>query len=946
MNIVGEGFSPEIISQINQRQKIAGSLNRTNEQLLYLNNRNGWARMVSSVNVTQLGIRNLPYTGDTLAKNFILFNGITSSTTGARAGVWPGTGSSDTYAYGLGGTDFGLKPIPGINQVTIKTETRGSLKTATISITAHNKQQFDIIDILYMRLGYSILLEWGHSNFFYNNDVYESNNPFTLADKFLNGTLKYDTHLEEIQKNRINSRGNYDAIVAKVVNFNWNYTKEGTYNITLTLRSMGDVIESLKSNILLPGGTVNNELSQEPTPKQEDPIKAFADAHEIGRQFYTAQQFLATKSSPNLSATLTTTDNESSGYDDGRSSVIYYKQTYEGEGGQQYYVKFSHFLYILKSKIIPNVDSENVKLLKVNNRVKSNIIYYQSRQVSCNPGVCNFNISLGNGAFIFMPGADKYLLNDSGGYKFGGNYYGQLMNIYFNLNYILTQIEALKDNKGKVSIYDLLNSLCKGWNQSTGYVNELEPIINAETNEIIILDQTALPDRDAILKRLELNTTTAFFDVYGLYFNSPSGTSATSGFIRDINFNTTISNALATMITVGATSNGYVLGEDATALSRMNSGLEDRFKKKIEIPETSKFIDGDDFESLKNRLEQKTPETESSDTFQNQIKKSLEASPSSKNPIEKDYEKVFIAFNTFLKDLSNGDGTKPPKWNQEAITSFTNVQTQLLEYDQFKKTQSEQILTSTSETKNNICSPNIGFLPFDLNITIDGLSGIKVYQKYLIDTAFLPSNYPETLEFIVKGITHTISNNEWITTLESMAIPKNPFGLKQDTTSQVASNSNIQNISKENYFRGSISSTVDETISFLTDVLKGLGIPNPNQYQIQFMKSWRQHEGGKAAFNPLNTTLKTTNSQPYNYVPVRNYPDRQTGLNATIDTLKNGKYTNVINAIKNIQNENGISNAMVAVNNSPWGSKFNPPVAKQWRTLNNLIFKSPITKRT
>jgi hypothetical protein len=400
------------------------------------------------------------------------------------------------------------------------------------------------------------------------------------------------------------------------------------------------------------------------------------------------------------------------------------------------------------------------------------------------------------------------------------------------------------------------------------------------------------------------------------------------------------------MITVGATSNGYVLGEDATALSRMNSGLEDRFKKKIEIPETSKFIDGDDFESLKNRLEQKTPETESSDTFQNQIKKSLEASPSSKNPIEKDYEKVFIAFNTFLKDLSNGDGTKPPKWNQEAITSFTNVQTQLLEYDQFKKTQSEQILTSTSETKNNICSPNIGFLPFDLNITIDGLSGIKVYQKYLIDTAFLPSNYPETLEFIVKGITHTISNNEWITTLESMAIPKNPFGLKQDTTSQVASNSNIQNISKENYFRGSISSTVDETISFLTDVLKGLGIPNPNQYQIQFMKSWRQHEGGKAAFNPLNTTLKTTNSQPYNYVPVRNYPDRQTGLNATIDTLKNGKYTNVINAIKNIQNENGISNAMVAVNNSPWGSKFNPPVAKQWRTLNNLIFKSPITKRT
>jgi hypothetical protein len=60
MNIVGEGFSGDIIRQINQRQKIAGSLKRTNEQLLYLNNKTGWVRMVSSVNVTQSGIRNLP----------------------------------------------------------------------------------------------------------------------------------------------------------------------------------------------------------------------------------------------------------------------------------------------------------------------------------------------------------------------------------------------------------------------------------------------------------------------------------------------------------------------------------------------------------------------------------------------------------------------------------------------------------------------------------------------------------------------------------------------------------------------------------------------------------------------------------------------------------------------------------------------------------------------
>jgi hypothetical protein len=37
-NIVGEGFDQIIIDQINQRQNIYGSINRTNEQLNYLNN--------------------------------------------------------------------------------------------------------------------------------------------------------------------------------------------------------------------------------------------------------------------------------------------------------------------------------------------------------------------------------------------------------------------------------------------------------------------------------------------------------------------------------------------------------------------------------------------------------------------------------------------------------------------------------------------------------------------------------------------------------------------------------------------------------------------------------------------------------------------------------------------------------------------------------------------
>jgi hypothetical protein len=59
---------------------------------------------------------------------------------------------------------------------------------------------------------------------------------------------------------------------------------------------------------------------------------------------------------------------------------------------------------------------------------------------------------------------------------------------------------------------------------------------------------------------------------------------------------------------------------------------------------------------------------------------------------------------------------------------------------------------------------------------MDGLSGFKIYQKYTAEQEFLPTNYPESLDFIIKGITHNIENNQWTTTIESFGMPRNPEG--------------------------------------------------------------------------------------------------------------------------------------------------------------------------
>ena len=43
--------------------------------------------------------------------------------------------------------------------------------------------------------------------------------------------------------------GNYDGLLAKVVNFSWSFSQDGSYDIELSLISLGDVVESLKMNI-------------------------------------------------------------------------------------------------------------------------------------------------------------------------------------------------------------------------------------------------------------------------------------------------------------------------------------------------------------------------------------------------------------------------------------------------------------------------------------------------------------------------------------------------------------------------------------------------------------------------------------------------------------------------------------------------------------------------
>jgi hypothetical protein len=513
-NIVGEGFNPIIVKQIDQRQKVYGSVNRTNEELSYLNARTGWVKLVSSVDLIDSDIRGgFGVGGSNLAQENVLFNGTTNESpdkgaleTYQRGGIWNGESTINGeninqpynyYAYGMGGTDYGLRPMPGIKSATIKTETRGSIKTAEVKIQANNRQQFDVIDLLYMRLGFSILLEWGNSSYFNNDNNYIADSPHSLADDFLLGKLKYDTIYNRIQEERIASCGNYDALIGKVVNFSWNFTKDLTYEITLKIISMGDVIESLKTNALLPGGSLVkptdkaptpttagiNQITPEgttpPAPTPESVIKDFANIHEVGKMFYENQQKLAPLGSGKDGISTIIESNLEYNGSSNNNSVSFFKQVYKDKGATQYYVRLGWFLKWVELNLIPDVDSgdedinNQITLLKINNKVKENIIYLLGRQISTDPGICLFKVKFNtpSGFIQFANDADEFYAP-----SVDGNRYGYIMNSYFNIIYILEQMKNLKNTDGKFPLYDLLDCLCKGWNQATGNFNDLTPV--------------------------------------------------------------------------------------------------------------------------------------------------------------------------------------------------------------------------------------------------------------------------------------------------------------------------------------------------------------------------------------------------------------------------------------------------------------------------------------
>ena len=288
-NIIGEPINEVILEQISNRQTINGagyndtSISRSPEVLNYLNNRTAWVKMASGISIgdaavyqlteiskqeggyiSEVEIQNLK--GTSLAKNLVLFNTIQSfdaqgkNEYTARSGVREDNllqnGLGKMYG-GIGGNSQGLQPVGGITGITVENINRGSIAKATVNIKVYNRFQFNLVELVYLKLGYIMMLEWGWDKYIdkidkENDSVEIKNMPYTIIEKEWFDTNKSFTQrdmLNLIEKYRSLNKGNYDGFFGKVSNFTWTANNDGSYDIVLDLITLGSVIESMKINL-------------------------------------------------------------------------------------------------------------------------------------------------------------------------------------------------------------------------------------------------------------------------------------------------------------------------------------------------------------------------------------------------------------------------------------------------------------------------------------------------------------------------------------------------------------------------------------------------------------------------------------------------------------------------------------------------------------------------
>jgi hypothetical protein len=899
MSIFKSTLTPTVSSQLKARESVISQYSRDQNFLMYTTGKNSFVRLRSFVDYTSYRTdansktklsEDGRWTGDNLSKKWVLEGGTLYNKPGTgdyslRAGVgsqnsvyasdldFNNQGNTSKVSSGFGvDRMYGLRPMPGITSVEVMNKSAyGSLREATINFFCWDRHQLEELEILYMRPGYSCYLEWGWSQYLDHSIASVNQTPSDIKIKTFEGnplnTLRTDLDDDTIYgiiDNAVDKyKGNYDAMLGYVKNYSWQLMPNGGFQCSTTLISRGEVIDTIKAssnpNILLGSEVTTNTTNEEkPIYSQFEKIFLNLIAHindmefwdKIATQWTEAPgQFYSTDDVAQKNKLISEADKV---YNDVNTRLINgsYKAfsgtwddpkvanldsstfnlntnlavklvdggTEEGMGIE--YISMNAFIAILTEFFIP----KNAKLVEITlpdgtkkqvqkpavNIIVPNITPCLASEdsVSIDPTTCiikntkaSFITDNTNG---FQPqlyseiSAETSISsttksNNIPEFIQSGTNIGTVGQIYVSISKILQIYRNLSGGPDGVDVIKLLQEILEACSFALGGINDFKLYNNKSTVQIFDAKYFETKGKDSKFK----------FDLIGL-----------KSICRDVKINSRIFSEQSTMIAIGATS-----GEENANLGDIYTSTQNYFNY-----------------GLKDRI-LKTTYTNSKNN------------------------------DTITVDGVELKGDAAYYWtiynNVEALSSYLNINVlgkvktvDANDYNVTKVPQSNQVINAGSLLKTyhyQINGKDTNFkslIPFELEITLDGIGGFVVGQIFTIDKSILPRDYyNKNLGFIITGINHSLQNNDWVTNIKTqICLLENDkiedmFGVDKNLLKKT-----ITTIREEARKKGWLLCALADYMVKQTSNMLYNGGGRSNTMQFDFLKALNDGENAKELF--------------------------------------------------------------------------------------------------
>lgn len=873
-----------------------GSISRSDSFLRYTTGKNSWVRMVSFVDVNKT-IGGATYSGNQLAKKYILEGGVLYENSSGQYSLRHGVGKNNAV-YGSnidkgGNRPLGYRPMPGITSAQIVNKSAyGSLREVTVKFYCWDKHQLEELELLYMRTGYSVLLEWGWSQYLNSsnlNDIKIENFNSPTIDVFNikpNPKLSPDEVIyRQIETLNQSTYGNYDGMLGYIKNFSWQIMPNGGYDCTTVLISRGEVISSVKvssntNSSDLTGGAVNV-----PTLSQFEQLlfnySALVNGSETksGGQFsYVPPSGGGVGSGNPLSNQITTgtvssflssfqkINNEVTLFDDrgaewnsvlrtelstgannyGGCTLLTEGTTYQNGGYGIEYIRLDIFIALLNFYF--NFKDENNKLIADIRIPNHNVCLASQDTVSVDPTTC----------IIKNTKATQILLQGSGGAGFDpkvvlgdydpstgnvttvvikeflkNNNRGYISNIYLAIPKLIEIYRSKMQGDSDVITTEYLKEVLNQVSRALGGINNFQLHTTKSASQII--DVKYLEEGSTSSNKYE-------FDLLGL-----------KSICRDIKIQSRVFESQSTMMAIAAQNSSNVGDLYSSTQVYLNQGLTDRL-----IPKKGIYNDG----SSKSYEEQVYNTVANLGYY---LRTKVLADPSLTGG--------FIPTPPPTPTPTPPPPTPPPPTpTPPPATPPTNIQRVVIPKPEEISNAVSALKTYLYQVKGHELQYK-AIIPFELEITLDGIAGCVQGQIFKINENILPDAYVKSgIGFIITGISHSLQNNDWVTVIKTQICV-----LDADSKQAIAPKISIKTLQKIAVANQEASYIIFAIADYLTEIFVAAALKE--QVLTRTTPDKYVNVGGTNIIVKGSTTPATKFTDVINDVRTGNLKDFNTYLN-------------------------------------------------------------------